>query len=208
MRGLVRTTMIVLAFTWLSLGARGAAAQKLYKWTDKDGKVHFSNVAPAGEGGLGDGTGVTGIEAAQSAPAESSGEAPATHREPSVAAQEPAASGDSASSVSEEAFSAQVSSTRTRLKRELAAAKEKSQQADEQMAAMKKELDEPTRIGLEVLQKAYGPNQHTGTELTDLRKQKQDAEARIIEIRKQYADLHDEAVKRFGHQPSWWLPLD
>ncbi len=208
MRGLVRTAMIVLAFTWLSLGARGAAAQKLYKWTDKDGKVHFSNVAPAGEGGLGDGAGVTGIEAAQSAPAESSGEASATQSEPSVATHEPAASGDTSSSISEEAFSAQVSSTRMRLKRELAAAKEKSQQADEQLAAMKKELNQPTRIGIEVLQKAFGPNQYTGTELTDLNKQKQEADARIEEIRKQYADLHDEAVKRFGHQPSWWLPLD
>ena len=47
MRGLLRWVTFVLAFAWLSLGVGDAAAQKLYKWTDKDGKVHFSNVEDA-----------------------------------------------------------------------------------------------------------------------------------------------------------------
>jgi len=204
MRGLLRSTTFVLAFAWLLLGARGAAAQKLYKWTDKDGKIHFSNVAPAGEGGeAAESSGVTGIEAQSSSPATTqSGEAPATS-EPSATP-----SGDSSSSISEEAFSLQVSATRSRLKRELAAAKEQSQQADQRLAALKQELNQPTRVDLQMLQKAYGPNQQLGSEEDSLRKQKKDAEARIEEIRKQYATLHDEAVKRYGHQPSWWLPLE
>ena len=195
--------VLVLAFAWLSLAAKSAAAQKVYKWTDKDGKVHFSNVGPGAEGSTEEGSGVSGIEAQSATPA------PAAPEEPSAAApQEPAASGDSSTSISEEAFSAQASATRMRLKRELAAAKEKSQQADEQLAALKKELNQPTRIGLEVLEKAYGPNQEVGSEVNTLLKQKHDADARIEEIRKQYADLQAQAVKRFGHQPSWWLPLD
>jgi hypothetical protein len=203
--------MLVLAFAWLSLGAKSAAAQKVYKWTDKDGKVHFSNVGPGTEGSTEVGSGVTGIEAQSTAPAEApaTGEVATAPEEPSAAApQEPSASGDSSSSISEDAFSSQVSATRSRLKRELAAEKEKAQQADEQLADLKKELDQPTRIGLEVLQKAYGPDQRVGTEEDTLRKQKHDAEARIEEIRKQYAELQAEAVKRFGHQPSWWLPLE
>jgi Domain of unknown function (DUF4124) len=211
MRGFLRMVVLVLAFAWLSLAAKSAAAQKVYKWTDKDGKVHFSNVGPGAEGSTEEGSGVSGIEAqgAEPAPAEPTGDVAGAPEEPLAAApQEPDASGDSSSTISEEAFSSQVSATRMRLKRELAAAKEQSQQADEQLAALKKELNEPTRIGLEILQKAYGPDQRIGSEEDALRKQKHDADARIEEIRKQYADLQAEAVKRFGHQPSWWLPLD
>ena len=50
MRGLFRWATFVLAFAWLLHGAGDVAAQKVYKWTDKDGKVHFSNVGPGGEG--------------------------------------------------------------------------------------------------------------------------------------------------------------
>jgi hypothetical protein len=204
MVGLLRWTTFVLAFAWLSLGAGDAAAQKLYKWTDKDGKIHFSNVAPADSGGAAESSGVTGIEAQSSPPVTAqSGEASATSEQPPAAP-----SGDSSSSISEEAFSLQVSATRSRLKRELAAAKEQSQQADDRLAALKQELNQPTRVDLQMLQKAYGPNQQVGNEEDNLRKQKKDAEARIDEIRKQYATLHDEAVKRYGRQPSWWLPLE
>jgi hypothetical protein len=205
MTGLLRWATLVLAFAWLSFGVGGAAAQKLYKWTDKDGKIHFSNVSPAGDGSAtAETSGVTGIEAQSSPPVTAqSGEPSATSEQPSAAP-----SGDSSSSISEEAFSLQVSTTRSRLKRELAAAKEQSQQAADRLAALKQELNQPTRVDLQMLQKAYGPNPHLGNEEDDLRKQKKDADARIEEIRKQYDTLHDEAVKRYGHQPSWWLPLD
>jgi hypothetical protein len=206
MRGLLRWATFVLAFAWLSHGAGDAAAQKLYKWTDKDGKIHFSNVSPGGEGATNESSSVSGIEA-QTA---QSGDKSATAEQPSTAAppHDQAASGDSSSSISEESFSLHVSTTRSRLKRELAAAKEQSQQADDRLAALKQQLNQPTRVDLEMLQKAYGPNQHVGNEEDALRKQKKDADARIEEIRKQYADLHEQAVKRYGHQPSWWLPLE
>ena len=54
---------IVLGFAWLTFAAQDATAQKVYKWKDKDGKVHFSNVAPANEAGAEESSGVTGIEA-------------------------------------------------------------------------------------------------------------------------------------------------
>ena len=198
-----RLATLVLGFAWLSLAAKDAAAQKVFKWTDKDGKVHFSNVAPPGEGSTQESSSVTGIEA-QSPPSPAAAPSGEAAGEP----QQPATSGESSSAISEEAFSSQVSSTRMRLKRELAAAKEQSQQAADQLAVLKKQLDQPTRIDLDVLQKAYGPAQKEGSEVDGLLKQKQKADARIEEIRKQYADLHDQAMKRYGHQPSWWLPLD
>ena len=205
MRGLFRWATFVLAFAWLLHGAGDVAAQKVYKWTDKDGKVHFSNVGPGGEGATDQSSSVSGIEAqtAQSADTSAPAEQPST-----AAPRDPAASGDSSSAISEEAFSLQASTTRSRLKRELAAAKEQSQQADDRLAALKQELNQPTRVDLQMLQKAYGPNQQVGNEEDNLRKQKKDAEARIDEIRKQYATLHDEAVKRYGRQTSWWLPLE
>jgi hypothetical protein len=203
MKGLLRWATFVLAFAWLLHGAGDAAAQKLYKWTDKDGKVHFSNVGPGGEGATDQSPSVTGIEA-QTAQSGDTTEQPSTAAPP----HDQAASGDSSSAISEEAFSLQASVTRSRLKRELAAAKEQSQQADDRLAALKQELNQPTRVDLQMLQKAYGPNQHVGSEEDTLRKQKKDADARIEDIRKQYADLHDQAVKLYGHQPSWWLPLE
>ena len=203
MKGLLRWATFVLAFAWLLYGAGDAAAQKLYKWTDKDGKIHFSNVSPGGDGATEQSSSVSGIEA-QTAQSGDTTEQPSTAAPP----HDQAASGDSSSAISEEAFSLQASVTRSRLKRELAAAKEQSQQADDRLAALKQELNQPTRVDLQMLQKAYGPNQHVGSEEDTLRKQKKDADARIEDIRKQYADLHDQAVKLYGHQPSWWLPLE
>ena len=51
---------LVLALVWLSFSAGQAVAQKLYKWTDKGGQVHFSNVGPGGETATEDAGGVKG----------------------------------------------------------------------------------------------------------------------------------------------------
>jgi uncharacterized protein DUF4124 len=198
---------LVLALAWLSLSAGQAISQKVYKWTDKDGRVHFSNVSPGGET-AGEDTGVVqGIEAKSpeappppAAPAETTAQAG-----PEAAA--PAES-SSSSAISEEAFSANASMTRRRLKGELAAAKEQSQEIADKLAALKKEDQAASQVGIEMLQRAYGPKQSDFNQEEALLKEKQKADKRIEEIRKQYADLHDEAVKRFGHQPSWWLPIE
>lgn len=202
-RGLVFAAEI-LTVAWLVGAAPNAGAQKMYKWTDEDGKVHFSNVSPGGESATTEessGSSPRGIEA-QSPDTASSAEAEAPPA--SVAPERSTAKPE----VSDDAFSSKVSSTRLRLKRELAQAKEQTQAADEKLAALKKERDQPARMGLEILQKAYGPEQHESTEEEQLGKQKASAEKRMQDIRKQYSDLHDEAVKRFGGQPSWWLPIE
>ena len=66
----------------------------------------------------------------------------------------------------------------------------------------------PAQVGIEMLQRAYGPKQNEFGEEATLLKQKQKADKRVEEIRKQYAELHDEAVKRLGHEPGWWLPIE
>jgi hypothetical protein len=200
---------VVLGFAGLTFAARDVAAQKVYKWTDKDGKVHFSNVAPANQAAPEDQSGVTGIEAQNpQAPATPAPAAPdvASEEMGREAAPPPAASAESG--LSDEGFSARVSATRLRLKRELAQAKAEWSEASDKLAALKKEHDEPTRIGIELLQKAYGPDAHASSDEDDLRKRKEKAERRMEEIRKQYAALHDEAVKRYGHEPGWWLPIE
>jgi Domain of unknown function (DUF4124) len=204
--------VLVFAFVSLAFVARDAGAQKVYKWKDKEGKIHFSNVAPANEAASDEGSGVKGIEAqspdtaAAPAPAEppaaASEEAPAAPREPSAPA---VASG---AGLSDEGFSARVSATRLRLKRELGIAKAEWAEASEKLDALKKERDQPVRVGLEMLQKAYGPDAHASSDEEDLRKRKQKAEKRMEEMRKQYADLREEAMKRYGHVPGWWLPIE
>jgi hypothetical protein len=198
---------LVLGLAWLSFSAGQVVAQKVYKWTDKDGKVHFSNVSPGGESTTEDTGAVTGIEAqspeAQSPPVAQAETTAQADREAAAPAES-----SSSSAISEEAFSANASMTRMRLKRELADAKQQSAEAETNLAALRKMDAQASQIGIEMLQKAYGPNANDTGEEDALRKQKQKADKRIEEIRKQYADLHDEAVKRFGHQPSWWLPIE
>ncbi|MBI2962815.1 MAG: DUF4124 domain-containing protein [Deltaproteobacteria bacterium] len=206
-RGLVFAAAAAV-FVWLAGAAPDAAAQKVYKWTDPDGKVHFSNVSPGGEGAAGEerpGGSPQGVEAESPATASS-----AESEAPPPRAAEPAApeASGARAEVSDEDFSSKVSGTRLRLKRELAQAKEQAQAADDKLTALKKERDQPARMGIEILQKAYGPDQHASTEEEDLRKQKATADKRAEDIRKQYAELRAEAVKRYGGQPSWWLPIE
>jgi len=196
---------IVLSIVWMHLAPGRAAAQKVYKWTDKDGKAHFSNVAPSSDATADDGSGVTGIEA-QGSEAPPPAAEPQTVSEGSAPAPAPA-SGSSSDAISNEAFSSRVSITRSRLRRDLAAAKQQSLEAAQTLAEMKKEREQPTEVGIEILQKAYGPNQGGGEE-DRLLKQKEEADAKIDAIRKEYAALHGDAVKRLGGEPSWWLPLD
>jgi hypothetical protein len=198
---------LVLGLAWLSFSAGQVVAQKVYKWTDKDGKVHFSNVSPGGESTTEDTGAVKGIEAqspeAQSPPVAQAETTAQADREAAAPAES-----SSSSAISEEAFSANASMTRMRLKRELADAKQQSAEAETKLAALRKMDAQASQIGIEMLQKAYGPDANDTGEEDALRKQKQKADKRIEEIRKQYADLHDEAVKRLGHQPSWWLPIE
>jgi len=201
MSGRDRLSAVILGLAWLSFAGHQAFAQKVYKWTDKDGKVNFSNVGPAGEGSSED----AASEAPQAVEALSGEESSA--EPPSSAAASPEKSGPY-SDLSEDEFSSRASTVRTRLRRELAQAKERSREATDELAALDKQLNQPTRMGIEILQKAYGPSQQEGNREKSLRKEKESADKRIEEIRKEYGELHDEAVKRFGHQPSWWLPLD
>src|SRR5215813_5827843 len=110
-----RFAMLVLGLAWVALSAGQVIAQKVYKWTDKDGRVHFSNVSPGGDAASENAPAVQGIEA-------KSGEAPSVAAAPPETAQarpEAAAPAESSSSaaISEEAFSANASMTRMRLKR-------------------------------------------------------------------------------------------
>jgi Domain of unknown function (DUF4124) len=196
----------VLGLAWLSMSAGQGIAQKVYKWTDKDGRIHFSNVSPGGEAESGDAKAVQGIEA-KSAEAPPPAAAPAETAQAGPEASAPAG-GSSSSAISEEAFSANATMTRLRLKRELAEAKQQSQEIADKLAALKKEDQLASQVGIEMLQRAYGPKRNEFNQEETLLKEKQKADKRIEDIRKQYADLHEEAVKRFGHQPGWWLPIE
>ena len=190
-----------LALAWLLSPARFADAQKMYKWTDQNGKVHFSNVAPPGEAVDEQPSGLQGVEASSAPPS-----APASVSTP-IAPSETIMSKQPARS--DEAFSSRASAVRSKLKRELAAAKAESAEKTEKLARLKKERDAAQRIGIEMLQRAYSPDQHPASEEDDLRDQKAKADKRVEEIRAEYAKWRDEAITRNGGtQPSWWLPIE
>src|SRR5882724_9427285 len=187
-----------LALVGLLSTTRSADAQKMFKWTDKDGKVHFSNVAPPGEQAE-EASGVTGVEASGSSGAAAGAPAPQAPNEVSPgaaaagvqalgAAGAPAQSASSA--VSDELFSSQATATRLKLKREIVQAKE-----DARVAAAKKNQDLAQKPGLEMLQQAFDPNhQHDSKDLDELQKRKEKADGKVEDIRKQYAALRDEAT--------------
>jgi hypothetical protein len=193
---------MTFTLVWLFSPARYADAQKMYKWTDKGGKVHFSNVAPSGEQPE-EASGVTGIEAQGPAaePVKRISEAPNEVRGL------PPDAGKSA--VSDEAFSSQASATRSRLKRELAQAKEDARDATDKLAAAKRQNEAAKQPGLEMLQNAFDAEKKAASDEDSIRGRKEKAEAKVTDIRTEYEKLHEEAVKRNGGaQPSWWLPIE
>ena len=201
---------VTFALVWLLSPARSADAQKMYKWTDKDGNVHFSNVAP--QGGTPDETPSTsGVEAAGG----SDGAAPAPSGEAARRNNEAANElrgnppEKETSSISDELFSSQVSATRSKLRRELAQAKDESRQASEQLAEAKRLNAESQQPGLAMLQRAMDPQVKAESDEDAIRAKKAKADAKIVDIRAQYETLKTEATKRNGGTlPSWWLPIE
>lgn len=201
---------VTFAIVWLFSLARSADAQKMYKWTDQDGKVHFSNVAPQGEEPQ-ESSGVTGVEAqgaeGASTPAPT-GEAVRNNNEaPNQVAGSPPDSANS--SVSDEAFSSQVSATRSRLRRQLRQAKDEATEASTQLAEAKRLNQESQQPGLAMLQRAMDPQVKAESDEDAIRSRKAKADAKIADIRAQYEALRTEATKRNGGTlPSWWLPIE
>jgi Domain of unknown function (DUF4124) len=201
---------VIFALVWLISSARSADAQKMYKWTDQDGKVHFSNVAPQGDEPQ-QSAGVSGTEAqgavGASAAAPTGEAASSNNEEPNEVAENLPDSGTS--SVSDEAFSSGVSATRSRLRRELAQAKDEAREASEQLAEAKRLNQESQQPGLAMLQRAMDPQVKAESDEDAIRSRKAKADAKIADIRAQYDALRAEATKRNGGtQPSWWLPIE
>jgi len=55
--------MLVFGLAWVSLSAGQVIAQKVYRWTDKDGRVHFSNESPGADAASQNAPAVQRIEA-------------------------------------------------------------------------------------------------------------------------------------------------
>ena len=199
----------IAATAWALGAAAPVSAQKMYKWTDKDGKIHFSNLSPEGDAtAVGDDSSVSGVEAKSpeaAASSEAGSAAPDGAAPRADTATVSAASGDA---VTDEMFSNKASAMRLRLKRELATAKDQAKEATDKLAALRQERDKPPQMGIETLVSAYGKEHHGEGEEDGLAKEKEKADKHVQSIRQEYADLHSEAVKRLGHEPSWWLPLD
>lgn len=200
--------MLAMVSFWaaplLALGVSRVDADQVYRWTDEKGKVHFSNVAPAGQE-------VESEESSPSTPATSEPESPA-----SEAAEAP--EGSSAVSaketpgrftdLSDDTFSARVSRERTALKKELAQAKRRIRDIEEEIKTVREERQQAVGVALQRLQGMSIPSDVESEREQSLKKEKEDKEKRIQEIRKEYGELREEAAKRYGGVPGWWLPIE
>lgn len=195
-----RVGWTIVAGALLALAAAApppAAADKIVQWKDEQGRVHFSNIGPSGDA----------KQAEETAPAETNA--------PLVLP--PAASGDAATGekeksrfadLSDDTFSSEMSRQRGRLRRELRDAKGRVEEIDQKLATVHREKNALADQVRATLQGVIDPKDVDSGEEKALKEEKVKTEKRISEIRKQYDDLHEDAVKRTGGQPSWWLPLD
>lgn len=206
-----RTVVIALLCTvpLLVLGASRATADQVYRWTDEKGNVHFSNVAPAGQEEKTEENLPAEPEPAAIEPESRSGTverapegAPAEKTEPGK--EKPGRFAD----LNDDSFSAQVSRQRTALKREIVEAKGRLRDLDDQIAAVQEERRQAIGNALQTLQGVTNPSNVESEKEQALKKEKEETEKRIEAIRKEYRNLREEAVKRYGSLPGWWLPIE
>jgi DNA repair exonuclease SbcCD ATPase subunit len=164
-----------------------ARADRIVRWTDEHGRLHFSNLAPAEE-----------------TPAEEH-PAPELSREAA-----PVVTGTPLphANLSDEAFSTEASRTRAKLKRDLADAERRVRELDEKIADLRQKRAAAIQDAITRLGSVSAPEDVPSQQELELQKEKEAVEKRIEEVRKRYAELHDEAVARRGGEPPWWLPLD
>jgi hypothetical protein len=182
--GLVAAALLGLAIV------SPARAEKIQQWKDENGSIHFSNVGGGGE--------------------EMNPEtAPSTETAPAAA--KPAAEGDKKSrftDLSDETFSSQVSRERMRLRKEIQNERQRMAELDQKMEEIRRIRTSSVGAAIGQLAGVRAPEDRKSEEELELEKQKTKSEEKIAAIRKQYDEMHDEAVKRHGGSPAWWLPLD
>lgn len=197
MKRLLISTVLLAA-----LSAAAANAQQVYRWTDEQGRVHYSNVGPSGE-----------ATDASSSPAQS---APATEESrpaPPSGSEERRSAGKKEeetrySKLSGDEFSARATRERLSLKRDLADQKRRVGEIDGELADLRNKRDEVLADAAQRLQGVSRPEFYVSPREEELQKGRKEAEERMKEIRDRYAELKKEAEKRHGGLPQWWLPLE
>jgi hypothetical protein len=215
MRRLAAVCVAVLA------ASTAASAQKVYKWTDESGRVHFSNVGPADQ---------TPEDKGEAAAPESAPEANAPSAETSAPPTFPESAGGEApfgdaaapppvappadekpsrySKLSTDGFSVTATQRRAALRRDLTNVKRRIAEIDRQMEELRRTRRETVSSAAERLQGVTIPPDLPSEEEKDLAVERKEAEKRIEDIRNQYAELRDEATKRSGSAPDWLLPIE
>lgn len=198
---------IVAGALVLLVPATVLAQSGVYRWKDKHGKVHFSNVQPA-EGVAPEGATLV----APAEPAAPAADAPApSGGERTGEAPPPSGTPGPYAELSSEAFSSRMTGERLKLRRELAAAKRELADAkeSEEREIARKAVPTPAQvhdrifIGVTGVEEGPAPDRER-----EFRERKERAEKKVEEIRARYAQLENEAVRRHGSRPDWWLPIE
>lgn len=208
-----RGRTLVIASFWilpfLALGMSRADADQVYRWTDEKGNVHFSNVAPPGQEEKTEEGAPAAPEPPASEPEGPSGSVVESPESADSEKKEPAKEKPGRfTNLSDDSFSARVSRQRAALKKDLAQAKRHVRELDEQIAAVREERHQATGGAVLSLQGVIAPGNVDSERELLLKKDKEETEKRIQEIRKEYDELREEAVKRYGGVPGWWLSIE
>ena len=176
--------------------AASAAAQEVYRWKDPSGRLHFSNVGPGEKTSRS--SGEVGAEVGRK-------------RAPSIARTAPKTEPDGKdpySDLSEEQFSSVASRKRDDLRRELRDTKARIVAIDAELASLKRTRENTLREYSTKLQGFRMPEPIPSDREEELAEEKKEAEKKIADIHKRYAEVGDSAAKRHGETPSWLRPLE
>jgi hypothetical protein len=202
------TMKVVAGALVLLVPATVFAQAGVYRWKDKQGRVHFSNVQPA-EGIAPEGATLV----APAEPAAPAAEAPPRGEPQAALPDAPPRSGTPGpfADFSSEAFSSRMTSERLKLRRELTVAKRELADANESedREIARKAVPTPAQVHDRIFIGVTGVEQGAAPDREkEFRERKQKAEKRVEEIRARYAQLEKEAVRRYGSRPDWWLPIE
>ncbi|MGH7859212.1 MAG: hypothetical protein ACREQY_17935, partial [Candidatus Binatia bacterium] len=110
--------------------------------------------------------------------------------------------------LSEESFSSVASRKRAELKRQLDGAKKELRSIDGELTSLKQTRDRTFEQYGQQLQGVTRPEPRLSEREEELLEERQKVEKRIESIRASYDEMKEEAGKRHGSVPGWWLPLD
>jgi hypothetical protein len=190
-----RVARVVVSVVLGTAGLVGTSrADEVYRWTDRQGRIHYGNTPVAGAESTG-----LGAEADDEAQ-----EVESHHEAVDSEATEDEGGGDAR--YESDSFSAGVSLRRSALERDLRAVRERQRALDERLATLaaareKNAAGRPETGGVAARADLLSDEEEKIAE------EREELEQQAASVREEAAKLREEVTARLGSTPTWWVDL-